>query len=48
MVIQGIHTQDHNGDVMKTGKKKCEKIDSAAELQELYAACKGRGLSAEQ
>ena len=33
---------------MKIGKKKCEKIDVAAELQALYAACKRYGLDAEQ
>ncbi len=32
----------------KAMKKKCEKIDAEAELQALFAACKDRGLSAEQ
>ena len=33
---------------MKTGKKKCEKIDVAVELRALYAACKRYGLDAAQ
>ena len=33
---------------MKIGKKKCEKIDVAAELQALYAACTRYGLDVEQ